>query len=236
MIAGPVGHSFDTVSDDQLFVNTSFVLDYPKVTGMTSKPWSFCQLQLRRAVYTLDASSNAVRSAFSDWTAPAWVQLLPDFDLYSTNNRFANLTLSLANNNFQLAEANGTILSSPPTAGTGDFQFGNYMAVTHFVTDVTGIPTQEAYDGLYQPSGQNWVPVGSSITPIATAASGQPVSYRARIITIQGRPTANTLPTFPSEDAFWESLLGSSIPDAQRMRIIGVSRPIDMKNSPHPGC
>src|SRR5581483_4430723 len=99
-IHGPVGHTFDTVASGQLFVNTSFVLSYPKVGGAIGKPWSFCKLQVRRVVDVVGVGQNA---GSSDWSPAAWVQLLPDFDLYSANSQFKSLTLNYeSNGNFQL--------------------------------------------------------------------------------------------------------------------------------------
>ena len=76
-------HVRHCVASGQLFVNTSFVLSYPKVGGAIGKPWSFCKLQVRRVVDVIGVGQKA---GASDWSPAAWVQLLPDFDLYSANS------------------------------------------------------------------------------------------------------------------------------------------------------
>jgi hypothetical protein len=239
-ITGPVGHSFDTVADDQLFVNTSFVLNYPDIKGISASAWSFCQLQVRRAAYVLDATGSKTRAGQSDWTAPMWAQLLPDFDLYSDKSKkFSGLRLKpdSANNSFSLTDEAGN--SVVLVAGTGDKMFDNYLAITHFVTDVTGVPVQESFDYLlhYAEDVKAWKRIGpgdASMRVIGKASSGKDVSYRGRVITVQGRPGI----TLANEDAFWDALFNPILDkgDAARMRIVGVSRPIDGPNSPFPGC
>lgn len=231
-ITGPVGHTFDTVSSGQLFLNTSFVLNYPTIGKLSWIPWAFCQIQVRRVVDVMGKPSVAV----SDWSPPTWIQLLPDFDRYSADGKFADLTLRLqsAMGNFQLVDSSNQPVTI--TAGNGDPIYANYLAVTHFVSDATGKLIQETYDGLYRQSGENWVRLGN-----APPASVQSVC-RARVLTVQGKNPAAAA----DEDTFWGDVFSiethpgdpasSLVQDIDRLRIVSASRPIDMANSPFRGC
>jgi hypothetical protein len=233
-ITGPVGHTFDTVSSGQLFVNTSFVLKYPDVGANGWTPWAFCQLRVRRVVDVVGTSSPAGRS---DWSPPTWIQLLPDFDRYSETAKFADLDLIYqhSSESFRLVNRK-TGQTVTLTAGNGDNIYANYLAVTHFVSDVTGLPVQEAYDGLYRQSGADWIPMAASGT-----STDLQLYYRARVLTVQGKR-----PSVMQEDAFWDNMFtvdkdpgsgdGSLIDDIDRLRIVSVSRPIDVPNAQYKGC
>lgn len=234
-IRGPVGHTFDTVSTGQLFVNTSFVLNYPVVENLDWTPWLFCQLQVRRVVDVIGGGSPA---SASDWSPPTWIQLLPDFDRYAKDAQFADLDLSYQTNSghFQLVtHSTGQAVSLTP--GDGSAIYANYLAVSHFVSDVTGIPVQEAYDGLYRQSDTDWIPIGSSS---ALSKEIQPFC-RARVLTVQGKR-----PSVTQEDTFWNNMFtidrdpgsadGALIDDMDRLRIVSVSRPIDVPNALYKGC
>jgi|HubBroStandDraft_6_1064221.scaffolds.fasta_scaffold00281_16 hypothetical protein len=234
-IHGPVGHTFDTVSSGQLFINTSFVLNYPVVENQDWTPWSFCQLQVRRVVDVIGSVSPASSSI---WSPPVWIQLLPDFDLYSSNAAFADLELryQAGPGNFRLVNrVSGQAVTLTP--GNGDPIYANYLAVTHFVSDVTGIPVQEAYDGLYRQSGTDWIPIGAS----PGASADVLPYYRARVLTVQGKK-----PSVTQEKVFWDNIFliekdpgnpdGILVGDIDRLRIIAVSRPIDVPNAPYRGC
>ena len=111
--------------------------------------------------------------------------------------------------------------------------------MTHFVADVTGTPVQEAYDGLYRQNGAEWVAIGAA--PAAPTDLG--TFFRARVLTVQGKQ-----PAVASEDIFWNDIftmdpaaaVGSPGSDSARLRIVGVSRPIDIvrsgSSSPFKGC
>jgi hypothetical protein len=235
-IKGPVGHTFDTVSSGQLFVNTSFVLDYPQIENNAWVPWAFCKVQLRRVVNIIGDNTQPVAS--SDWSTPVWVQLLPDFDR-SESTTFDGLNLSYDPSSVkcQLVGKDGKPVA--PKAGNGDAIFTNYIALTHFITDATGVPVQEAYDGLYRQSGVDWTQVGSGQ---AIAGQGTQIYYRARVITVQGKQPATAM----NEEDFWDQLFtidkgagGDSadfVADIRRLRIVAMSRPIDMQNAPFGGC
>jgi hypothetical protein len=236
-ITGPVGHTFDTVSSGQLFLNTSFVLNYPTIDGISSSSWSFCQIQVRRAVFTLDEDGRKYhRTGASDWTQPMWVQLLPDFDLYSDKsswNKYANLLLQPGSlNSFNLTDQAGNTVPAPQ-AGTGDSMFSEFLAVTHFVADATGVPTQETFDSVCLWKDGSWQPLGSVGLQAQFDTIVKEAAYRGRLITVQGRPGA---PAITTEDSFWNALFDPAKPDRERLRITGVSRPIDMKNSKYFGC
>jgi hypothetical protein len=244
-INGPVGHTFDTVTDDQRFINTSFILDYPTIPGISSTPWAFCQIQVRRAVYTRDSGDKA--AGYSDWTDPVWVQLIPDFDLYGTpggKQRFDDLSLgaNFISGSLQLIDGAGNAVS--PTAGNGDPMFTNFLALTHFVNDVTGAPTQEAWDGLYKQNGATWTSLAGQGRALAqtmlvdAAGSGlsEAIAYRARVITIQSRPSVGGTKLPSKESDFWDDMLLTSVTDDRRIRIVDISRPIDLPGSSKRGC
>jgi hypothetical protein len=232
-ITGPIGHTFDSVTTDQLFVNTSFVLDYPSVENSSWTPWSFCKLQVRRVV---DTGGGTQPLPGSDWSPATWIQLLPDFDRYSQTDAFSGLTLTFdsSTKQFTLTKDKNAVNLPPPNSNTPIF--ANYLAIAHFVFDATGVPVQEAFDGLYRQSGAAWIPMG---TPPQNA-QGQRTVYRARVITVQGKnPAAPTV-----EDDFWNELFaidkspdasGVFVQDIDRLRIVGVSRPIDA-DSTYKGC
>jgi hypothetical protein len=189
---------------------------------------------VRRVVDVIGGPSPA---AASDWSPPTWIQLLPDFDLYSANALFADLMLGYqaSSKSFQLLDKSGNAVSL--MAGNGDGIYANYLAVTHFVSDATGVPAQETYDGLYRQSGVNWIPLGGS-----SAGPGDVQTYyRARVLTVQGKK-----PSLMQEDVFWDNIFtiekdpgnpnGVLIEDVDRLRIVAVSRPIDVPNAQFRGC
>lgn len=232
-IKGPVGHTFDTVSSGQLFVNTSFVLDYPQIGNYAWAPWAFCKVQLRRVVNII--GSSAQPAAYSDWSPPVWVQLLPDFDRSDTSE-FGTMNLTYDSGKFRLVKDDQPVA---PRAGNGDAIFCNYLALTHFITDVTGVPVQEAYDGLYRQSGVDWTPISASP---AVAGQGMQIFYRARVITVQGKqPTAAA-----NEEDFWDQIFtidkgagedtANFVADLNRLRIVAMSRPIDMAAAVYKRC
>lgn len=258
-IAGPIGHTFDTVSNDQLFVNTSFVLNYPVIGNHVWTSWAFCQLQVRRVVDVIGGNTPAdcrfaeekdggkgaqkanqkiARVGCSDWSPPAWIQLLPDFDRYSTDSQFANLDLSYqpATGKFTLVN-HDTAQPVKLAAGNGDSIYANYLAVTHFVPDFTGVPVQEVYDGLCRQSGTDWIAMNNSTTPSADLKS----YFRARVLTVQGNN-----PTVTLEDDFWDNMFtiektpgdpeGILVGDRDRLRIVAVSRPIDVPDAQYKRC
>ena len=103
-----------------------------------------------------------------------------------------------------------------------------YVAISRNVPDVTGVPAQESYVGLFATKdGTNWAPIDSRL-------SLPPATYLARVLTVFGKPVGmpRTLPTFENEDQFWDSIFtveadnGKLIPDLSRLRVVGVSRPI----------
>jgi hypothetical protein len=233
-ITGPVGHTFDTVSSGQLFVNTSFVLNYPNIEGLGWTPWSFCKIQVRRVVDLIGSKSVA---GFSDWSPPNWIQLLPDFDLYSASAKFTELKLSFQSSSGTFQLLNSANQPVTLTAGNGDSIFANYLAVTHFISDVTGIPAQEAYDGLYRQSGADWISIGNS----SAAPSDVQSFYRGRVLTVQGKN-----PSLMHEEDIWNDIFtieknpgnpaGDLVQDSDRLRIVSISRPIDLPNAQYGGC
>jgi hypothetical protein len=82
---GPVGHTFDIGATSSYLAASSFVL--PKLPGeisatVASHAWVMAQIRLRRTIREGDDASTTRTTRespwASEWTAPEWVQFLPD--------------------------------------------------------------------------------------------------------------------------------------------------------------
>jgi hypothetical protein len=179
--------------------------------------------------------------------------LLPDFDIYTDQNsnqaRIDSLRFTTdapAGNTVHLTDQKGNSVTIASLQGSGNSMFADYLILTRYVADVTGAPVQEAYVGLFRQSDNGWVPVPSENGKVPTLSKD--AAYRARIVTVQGRPGGMAWPLplskCPDETTFWEAMFAShksnsgsppdSIPyiqDKERLRIVGLSRPIEMLNS-----
>jgi hypothetical protein len=217
-IIGPIGHTFDVNSDDPLFVNTSFLLPAPSLSGQAAphQPWNFCRLRLKRVIY-LDHAGN--RKAESAETSPHWVQFLPASSIFGKLDVSA-LKLSKNSGGQQLQFTEQDVPRTLEPAYSPQKVFTLYAVITQAVMDATGMQGQEEYVTVarQETDGRIWTVLGPALSEQAT--------YRARVIEVQAGQNRASQP-YQSADILWKSIFDDSVPDTDRARIVRISPPIE---------
>lgn len=230
---GPIGFTFDSNTDAQLFSTTSFIVLAPRVMDPTGQPipvelsWYFLQLQFRRSVDP-DGTLNYTPDLDSDWTDPLQTQLLPASNLWNITKGAATSrvdTATLQGNASQtagitLTDSNGDVVTVDPlpydTNNTAN-RFEVWAVLTRSLSDVFGGAGQEAFVTM--------VPFAK----LATQQSSPATSLR--LVEVQAMNTLSPIRTD------WQSLandmfpmqgsgVGGVDPAMARARIVRVSPPI----------
>jgi hypothetical protein len=258
---GPVGHTFDTLDVNPLWVTCSFILDPPKSDKGGVQENSFARVQFRRVIskdgLVVEKDGVLVPAAddfASDPTDPVWIQFL-DSRFIAFKDQGDQLHLDASGVGVAIKNAQGAItlsqalnVDSQTPAMTPHLIFG--LLLTEEVPDLLGRKGQERYvDLLLKPSAS-----GSTLASWKPARNYDGKNLIGRIVAIQRQvnvtPPAgmsaacqasaaldDTRPlcTLTTADELWEQMFPGEDKDGIAQdaiaRIVAVSLPIQ-KNSP----
>ncbi|HKV42735.1 MAG TPA: hypothetical protein VJX67_26280, partial [Blastocatellia bacterium] len=224
-LIGPVGHTFDTQSDDPLFVSSSFIIRPPDIKDCGDGgdfSWYFIKLKFRRTLLGRyleplpGAPSDTIPSDLvSEDSEAHWSQYLPGFSHWKresgTDADVSELEARPAagsSSRFAIMQSGVVFVPKASTSSSGTFAI-----VTAEIVDASGLDA-ESYVGaaLMTANKQQWTLL--SISGAGADVSALPGKFRVRLIEVQlPLPSQDWLSTIHSEIDLWNGLFGN--PDSR---------------------
>lgn len=152
---GPVGHTFDIGASSPLLAASSFVLDALPAAIQTTVPdlsWFMAQIRLRRvhapgALAGSDGTGTVDETWASEWTAPEWVQFLPDAN-HLLPQKWRERGTVLMRKKTGADQIDAAEWEEPDRGVNADNHlFDHWLLITRPVVDVRG-QQQEQYVGI----------------------------------------------------------------------------------------
>jgi hypothetical protein len=213
-LVGAIGHHRDHSQTAPRFLASSFLLARPLICHKESSgkdkilpvdlSWWFLKLRFRRILHL--PSGEAV----SDWSAPFWVQILPGVERVE-EDWFGSGDLEVLMDDKDQVCVKGRTVPAPQE------KLHLFGVVTRKVIDFAGRPDQEVYLGVWRPGQGRWV---TDVKATDSKTPGSREGLYVRWIEVQ----SPRLPQIDSGDALWKAIFDPGQADAERARILRISK------------